>query len=87
MFGFARMDAHAELVNGMADAIGVDMAEEVLAGRMPPEEVRSLVLRCVGCADVTRCRHFLADHAIAHDAAAAPDFCRNKARMDLLKAR
>jgi len=34
MLGFARMGAHAELVNGMADAIGVDMAEEVLAGRV-----------------------------------------------------
>ncbi len=87
MFGFARMDEHAELVGAMADSLGVDLAEEMLAGRMPPEEARSMVLRCIGCADVAECRHFLADHVAAHDAAAAPDYCRNKALMDGLKAR
>ncbi|MDY6858688.1 MAG: DUF6455 family protein [Pseudomonadota bacterium] len=83
MFGFKKLDEHAELVTRMADTLGVDLAEEAQRGRMRPEQMRNTVLRCVGCLQAGACRDFLAEHMDGADA--APAYCRNKDLLDSLR--
>ncbi len=73
---FSRIDRHARLVERMADTVGVDLAEESLRGRMPPQEYRAAVLRCTGCSQVDACCSWLEAHP--DGAVAPPDYCRNK---------
>lgn len=84
MFGFEKMDEHARLVRRMADTLGVDLAEEMQAGRLPPEDLRNSVLRCVGCLEAGACRQFLELNA-EDGAEEAPGFCRNKALLEAMR--
>ena len=79
---YDRYDRHAGLVHRMADTLGVDLAEEAMRGRIREEELRSVVYRCMGCAEAGACDHWLDDHA--EGAGAAPDYCRNKSVLDTL---
>ncbi len=76
----ARIDRHARLVDRMADALGVDLGEEAMMGRMRPEDLRSAVLRCTGCSHVDACDTWLTAHP--DGATAAPDYCRNKQQLE-----
>lgn len=75
-----RIDRHADLVVRMADALGVDLAEEVMRGTVSPEEVRAAFLTCVSCSNPDGCETWL--QAQTGIAEAAPDYCRNKARLE-----
>lgn len=81
----SKFAAHAELVEKMADTLGVDVEELMQRGRLSPEELDESVLRCIGCLEVGACQHFLAeDEDAARDE--PPGFCRNKEFFEALKA-
>ncbi len=77
MFGFERFNRHAGLVDRMAETLGVDIAEAVQRGELPPEELRRSVFNCMGCREAESCAHWLDEHAAG--AEATPGYCRNDA--------
>lgn len=84
MLWMDRFDKHASLVNRMAGTLGVDLAEEMLRGSLPPQDLRSTVLNCMGCKEAEACGAWL--DANAAGAEAAPGFCRNRERLQALAA-
>ena len=75
---------HADLVDRMATAQGVDLEEAMMAGHLTPGELGDAVLACTGCAAPETCAHWLA----AHDSGeAAPAYCRNSDLLAELTAR
>lgn len=66
---------HADLVDRMATARGVDLEETMMAGHLTPGELGDAVLACTGCAATGACAQWLE----AHEAGAetTPDYCRN----------
>jgi len=74
---------HAALVDRMATALGVDLEEEVMAGRLDYDALPDLVLRCTGCCQPDACAEWLDDQ---HGRAAqAPCYCRNAEALEILK--
>ena len=82
MIWMDRFDKHAELVNRMAGTLGVDLAEEMLRGDFPPQDLRATVLTCMGCREAGACESWLAAHPEGADA--TPDYCRNRERLEAL---
>lgn len=74
-----RFDTHAELVNRMAGTLGVDLAEEMLRGNLPPQALRATVLNCMGCRETGACATWLDAHGEGSDV--TPGYCRNKERL------
>ncbi|MDF1802980.1 DUF6455 family protein [Thalassovita sp.] len=70
-----KIKRHARLVDHMADALGVDIEEKVMAGLLDPEEVADAVLRCTACTNPDDCEHWLEtqDRPVKE----TPDYCRN----------
>ena len=81
MFGFERFDRHAALVDRMADTLGVDLAEAVQRGELPPSDLRRTVYNCLACRESDACGHWLDEHRSGSEV--APDYCRND---DLFRA-
>jgi hypothetical protein len=77
-----RFDMHAGLVTRMAGTLGVDLAEEAMRGELPPQDLRGLVMTCMGCREAGACGAWLEENA--GGAAAAPGFCRNRERLQAL---
>ncbi|MGR3462040.1 MAG: DUF6455 family protein [Roseovarius sp.] len=75
---------HADLVDRMAAAQGVDLEETMMAGHLTPGELGDAVLACTGCAAPEVCEHWLAAHEAGE---AAPDYCRNSTFLAELTAR
>lgn len=79
---FERFDRHAVLMDRMADTVGVDLAELMMRGRMPPSEYRDAVFRCVGCTRPGACADWVAAHP--DGAGRPPGYCRNRDYFDRL---
>lgn len=73
---------HAALVDRMATALGIDLEEAALSGRVAVDEISEAVLRCTGCADPTHCEGWLASRVSAE---VAPGYCRNRDLMARLR--
>lgn len=74
---------HRKLVHAMAEANGVDLDEAMFEGRIDPETLEEAVLSCTACAEADTCEGCLADSPkLDH----APDYCRNGALFEELKA-
>jgi pyrroloquinoline quinone (PQQ) biosynthesis protein C len=82
MLWMNRYDKHADLVNRMAETLGVDLAEEMLKGNLPPQDIRSTVMACMGCREPGACAEWLEAHPEGSDA--APSYCCNKDRLEAL---
>lgn len=84
MLGLSRLEKHAELVERMAETLGVDLTEEQMTARMTPEDLHETVLRCTTCLEEGACQQFL---TLNHDRGAdtAPSFCRNKALLEAMR--
>lgn len=84
------MRRHAALVDDMAQTLGHDLEQSVLLGRLAPDELPQMVLRCTGCADPDRCSRWLQQNGPRSDRPnrptpqSAPDFCRNTPVFDQL---
>lgn len=72
---------HAELLDRMAAALGIDLEEAVLRGRVDFDEIADSVLRCVGCSAPGHCARGLSAEAVRDS---APGYCRNRALLDRL---
>ena len=74
---------HAELVDRMGDALGIDLEEKTYEGRLGLDSLTDMVLGCTGCADPDGCERWLAlqDEIAEH----APAMCRNGDIFELLK--
>lgn len=73
---------HADRVNRMASAVGVDLDEKMMEGQLDGDTLDDAVLRCTGCADVAGCERWLAaQEGIAEQ---APGMCRNAGLFTLL---
>ena len=88
MTRFGKYDTHAELVDRMAETLGLDLAEQAQRGCAPTEgEERERVYRCLSCTQPELCVRFLDDHAEAGTVARqAPGYCRNKVELERLAA-
>ena len=74
---------HADLMDRMAEATGVDLEEAMLQGRMDMDQLYDGVMRCAGCTEPGNCAHWLASRTDAADT--APDYCRNAGLLDRLR--
>ncbi len=75
---------HADLVDKMAETLGIDLEEAVLRGNMEFDEVSDAVLRCTGCSNPDHCAGWLAAHS-SDQQDAAPGYCRNLDLFNRLK--
>lgn len=84
MLGRSRLEHHAELMERMAETLGVDLTEELQTGRMTPDDVEETVLRCATCIEAGACQQFL---ELNHDQGTdeAPGYCRNKSLLEALR--
>lgn len=74
---------HADLVDRMAAAQGVDLEQRIMEGRLELDTLGDAVLSCTACTNPDGCEDWLA----AQDGVAPepPRFCRNIALFGLLK--
>jgi hypothetical protein len=79
---FEQFDKHSRLVGRMADTLDVDLAEDMMSGRISPEDYRSFVVSCTACRETDRCEEWL--EAAGRHAEAAPAYCRNKRILEAL---
>ncbi len=75
---------HADLVDRMANAVGVDLEEKAMQGQIDFDGISDAVLNCVGCTAVDACEHWLA--LTVSEADSAPALCRNNELFATLKA-
>lgn len=74
---------HADLVDRMADARGIDLEEEILRGNMSIPELDDAVLACTGCSHPNDCAKWLAEGG--DPAQSPPKYCRNAEIFDRLE--
>lgn len=89
MHGRKTLNRHAALMNRMAQALGVNLTEMMLQGKLGGEDWREAVVRCAGCPEPTECLHWLSahdeDNGRAKPEAEAPDYCTNRDMMARLR--
>ncbi|GAA0298434.1 DUF6455 family protein [Rhodovulum strictum] len=85
MSGQTKYGEHAALVEKMAEALGLDLTEEMMAGNWTPEDMQSTVSRCLGCTDPAHCKGWLGEHAEGTEE--TPDYCRNKDLLEAMRTR
>jgi len=78
-----RLDHHSELMENMAQTLGVDLSDALTQGRLAPSGLRDAMLACVCCTGADECPGWLAKHADGADH--APGYCRNGALFDRLR--
>ncbi|KQB13367.1 hypothetical protein H9N28_02140 [Rhodobacter capsulatus] len=90
MHGRKTLNRHAALMNRMAQALGVNLTEMMLQGKLGGDDWREAVVRCSDCPEPTDCLHWLSEHdeesGRAKPAAEAPDYCTNREMMARLRA-
>lgn len=80
MQGKKTLEEHEILVNRMANAVGVDLDEAELRGKVTAEGRDDMTLSCTKCTDPGGCDQWLGENVRADS---APSYCRN---ADLLAA-
>lgn len=70
-----RLKRHAELVDRMANARGIDLEEAAMRAHLAPNDLPDMVLRCAGCSNADGCEKWLADQVGA--VSETPSYCRN----------
>ncbi len=78
-----KLKHHADLVDRMATAIGVDLEDLLFRGQMSPSDVPDAVLRCAACSDPVHCNAWLNRRDTLADA--TPGYCRNADLMATLR--
>ncbi len=75
---------HADLVDRMATALGLDLEEAAMAGQIGMDTIGDAVLACTGCTHPDGCNRWLEMQTGKADA--TPTICRNSALFERLKA-
>lgn len=75
---------HADLVDRMAGALGLDLEEVVMQGRLTPGDLGDAVLNCHGCAHPDACGKWLTN--LSSTVSEPPRDCRNAELLRTLKA-
>lgn len=75
---------HAELVDRMADTLGLDLEEAIMKGQMQVDTLGEAVLRCSGCTQADGCNHWMDEQTATADQ--PPEYCRNSDLFAVLKA-
>jgi hypothetical protein len=86
MMSPGRFDRHARLMHRMADALGVDLGDELVAGRLDAPQLRDMVVSCSRCNAPGACGSFLSEAEQAGKADVAPGYCRNRETLHRLAA-
>ena len=66
---------HADLVDRMANRLGMDLEQVMMEGRMTIDQLGDAVLACTGCSCAGQCDRWLQDKG--DTAPTAPGYCRN----------
>lgn len=74
---------HAALLDRMANALGVDLQDAALSGRVSIDEISDAVLDCTSCPDPTACQAWLDSRP--ETAGATPGYCRNAELLNALR--
>lgn len=87
MADLAQLRRHARLFDHMGKAVGLDLQEEAIQGRLQFEEIAEAVLRCSRCSEAGACQHWLEQCDAAQSRSSTsgqdvqnstpPDYCRN----------
>ncbi len=75
---------HADLIDRMADALGVDLEEITMEGKLSFDSLSEAVLSCTGCSNAEACDYWLGTQS--GDAEKPPVWCRNMELFLSLKA-
>ncbi len=73
---------HADLVDRMASARGIDLQEASMRAGLSPDDLADMVQRCAGCAHAGACAAWL--DARLGAVSKTPVFCRNADVFDAL---
>ena len=74
---------HADLVDRMAETLGVDLEEKILEGQLEIATLGDVVLSCTKCSDPSGCEKWLSQQT--ETAPEAPPICRNAEVFEWLK--
>ncbi len=75
---------HADLLDRMAEAVGLDLQEESIRGCLPFGELADAVIKCADCTRVSECEAWLGKE---HEPGSlAPGYCLNRAIFDKLSS-
>ncbi|MBY5974436.1 DUF6455 family protein [Pseudooceanicola marinus] len=77
---FSKLDKHADLMGGMADRVGLDMAEKMVDESVA-NGYRAAIIRCATCREAGACAQWQAEHATAEH---TPGYCRNAGWFEAL---
>lgn len=82
-----KIKQHARLFDRMGNAVGLDLQEEAIAGRLQFDEIAEAVLRCSRCSAPNACQRWLdTSDAVGQDGTKTmrsapsehpPEYCRN----------
>lgn len=73
---------HTALFHQMAEAMGVNLEQEILAGRLDLETLTNSIQRCKGCGGPKACTKWL-EHAEVGAEPDAPGYCRNASMLKM----
>ena len=74
------LKVHADLVDRMAQTVGVDLEQAVLDDTLRVDYISTAVLRCTDCGNADHCARWLDAHAGGTDKPV--EYCRNIALFD-----
>jgi len=74
---------HADLVDRMANTLGIDLEEKIMEGQLQIDTLGDAVLACTGCSNPEYCDHWMDQQNDTTDQ--APDYCRNTEIFNFLK--
>lgn len=66
---------HAQLVDHMANTLGLDLEEQMLRGKLTFSQLDDAILTCTGCTQPCACEAWLASQDQV--APMPPEYCRN----------
>ena len=80
-----KLGIHAALFDQMGQAVGLDLQEEAISGRLTFDEIAEAVLRCSRCAHPDTCQDWLGSTDRDAVGGIAPDYCRNRDLLEYLR--
>ena len=79
---FFKANEPKKLAKWYSDHLGVDLEETLFRGKIAPDMIPDLVLRCTKCTDPEACARLLAS---TERLEAAPSFCVNRETLEKLR--